>query len=151
MSKSEVPVDRYATRTPKVVSRATLVPAVLEVMRRGEFRHVPVVENGVVVGVVSERELRHLYDATGLDLMTAADVMVKNPYVVEAGTPLQEVAAAMAARRIGSAVVARGGTPTGIFTTTDALRALVDAYEAPARTRRADAAKERGDAESLDL
>jgi CBS domain-containing protein len=44
--------------------------------------------------------------------------------VVDAGEPAEAVAAAMAERHLGSALVTRAGKLVGIFTTTDACRAL---------------------------
>ena len=46
------------------------------------------------------------------------------PYTVAPDAQLREVARTMAERKIGSAVVVDGGEVTGVFTTTDALRAL---------------------------
>lgn len=118
-------VDQYATSSPQKVERRTPVPKVAELMRQGGFRHMPVVENGRVVGVISERILHMMANISGIDLVTAADVMTKNPYTVESGTSLLRVASDMASRRVGSAIVVRSGEPVGIFTATDALQALI--------------------------
>ena len=45
-------------------------------------------------------------------------------YVVEPRATVREVAAKMAERRLGCAVVAEAGRVIGIFTATDALRIL---------------------------
>jgi acetoin utilization protein AcuB len=129
MSPSEVVVDQYATANPQWVERRTPVPKVAELMRNGVYRHMPVVEHERVVGIVSDSDVRLFAGVSGLDEVTAADVMVKNPYIVETGTPLMKVASDMAQRRIGSAVVVRDGAPVAIFTATDALRALLDTLE----------------------
>ncbi|GJD49961.1 Hypoxic response protein 1 [Methylobacterium crusticola] len=49
----ETPVSRHMT--PKVVSctRGTAVDEVMELMTEGRFRHVPVVEDGRLIGLVS--------------------------------------------------------------------------------------------------
>ena len=50
--------------------------------------------------------------------------MAQDPYAVPPETPLAEVAATMAERQFGSAIVTDGRGAIGIFTTMDALRAL---------------------------
>ena len=52
------------------------------------------------------------------------DVYQPDSYVVDAGASLEHVAATMAERHVGSALVTKGGKLVGIFTTTDACRAL---------------------------
>jgi acetoin utilization protein AcuB len=52
------------------------------------------------------------------------DVYQPESYVVDAGERLEDVASTMAERHVGSALVTRGGKLVGIFTTTDACRAL---------------------------
>lgn len=127
MMPAEMTVDQYATPNPEKADRRTPVTRVAELMRQGQFRHLPIVEEGRVVGVISERILHMLANVTGVNLVTAADVMTKNPYLVESGTPLIKVASDMASRRIGSAIVVKNGEPVGIFTATDALQALIAA------------------------
>jgi len=51
-------------------------------------------------------------------------VCVEDPYIVPASTPVAVVAATMATRHIGSAVVTKKGALVGIFTATDACRVL---------------------------
>lgn len=126
MSYLEQPVDRYATPTPLTVTPHTPIPRIAELMRVNGIRHLPVVDDGRAVGIVSEREVNLLAGAAGLDALDASAAMRKPPYVVESGIPLLVVASRMAADRLGSAIIVKNGRPVGIFTTTDALRALVE-------------------------
>jgi acetoin utilization protein AcuB len=52
------------------------------------------------------------------------DAMSDEPFVVAPDALLEEVAQAMAERRHGSALVVEKAAVVGIFTSTDALRAL---------------------------
>jgi acetoin utilization protein AcuB len=97
-------------------------------LRERRIRHLPVTRNGVLVGILTDRDIKL---ALGPDLgsppereLRVADVFQPETYVVDAGQPLEEVASAMAERHIGSALVTRAGKLVGIFTTTDACRAL---------------------------
>lgn len=47
------PVSTLMTRAPKTCTRADTIDHVMNVMSRGRFRHLPVVEDGVLIGIVS--------------------------------------------------------------------------------------------------
>ena len=81
-----------------------------------------------VVGILTDRDIKL---ALGPDLgsppereLHVADVYQPETYIVDAGERLEDVAATMADRHVGSALVTRGGKLVGIFTSTDACRAL---------------------------
>jgi CBS domain-containing protein len=57
------------------------------------------------------------------------DAYVDKPCVVAASTPVAAVARAMAEHHIGSAIVTRNDKLVGIFTVTDACRALAEILE----------------------
>jgi CBS domain-containing protein len=64
------------------------------------------------------------------------DAMTDSVYSVPPETPLEEVAATMAANKYGAALVTgERGRVVGVFTTVDALHALADG--APTKKRRA--------------
>jgi acetoin utilization protein AcuB len=60
------------------------------------------------------------------------EAMTDEPFVVPPDAPLEEVAEVMAARKHGSALVVESTTVVGIFTSTDALRALASLIRAGA-------------------
>jgi acetoin utilization protein AcuB len=127
-------VDEYMTPAPHAIEpRASLSKAV-RTMRIKGVRHLPVVDGDELVGIVSERDIdltRAVAQADPADL-TVEEAMTPNPYVVSPDAPLSQVARAMARRKIGSAIVMDRGRLAGVFTTTDALRALVDTLEGAA-------------------
>jgi acetoin utilization protein AcuB len=95
-------------------------------MRAHGVRHLPVLEGGKLVGIVSSRDLYFLETLRDVDPaeVTVEEAMTQTPYVVSAETPLAEVAAAMAEHHYGSAVVTDAHGVAGIFTTVDGMRAL---------------------------
>jgi acetoin utilization protein AcuB len=127
MNPSRIPIDVFTTLSPVAIEASARLPAVARLMKEQGIRHVPVVdERRHVVGIVSQRDLNLLINLPGSDEMLAETVLVPEPYAVQTGTPLVEVAAHMVERRLGSALVlSREGVIAGIFTWTDALRALV--------------------------
>jgi acetoin utilization protein AcuB len=56
---------------------------------------------------------------------TVDEAMSPAPFVVETDTALEDVATTMVRRKLGSAIVTRDGKVVGVFTTIDALRALI--------------------------
>lgn len=126
MHRLLIPVDEYTSPSPLTVERTTTVPRVREIMQTHGVRHVPVVDGKHPVGIVSDRDLRMLDHCDGTDAITAADVMVRDPYTVESGASLEDVAYGMSKRKVGSAVVCDHGEIVGIFTSTDALNALIE-------------------------
>jgi len=119
-------VGRYMTPSPVVVERNTTMAHALRIMNEQGFRHLPVLAAGKLVGVVSERELRIVENMHGVDsgMCVVGDFLLGAPYAVGPETPLREVSLAMADHKLGSAVVVDGEKVVGVFTTTDALRAL---------------------------
>jgi signal-transduction protein with cAMP-binding, CBS, and nucleotidyltransferase domain len=55
--------------------------------------------------------------------------MVTNPYIVAFNTPLNEVVAQMAMRRIGSVIVTRRGKLAGILSAMDVCRIFAEYLE----------------------
>lgn len=97
-------------------------------LRERHIRHLPVTERGELAGILTDRDIKL---ALGPDLdsppereLHVRDVFQPDCYVVEADASLENVAATMAERHLGSALVTRGGKLVGIFTSTDVCRAL---------------------------
>ncbi len=97
------------------------------------IRHLPVQENGKIVGIVSERDLHHHVKRSSSpaekDKVRARHIMVPEPYVASFRTPLNEVVFEMAKRRIGSVIVQRQGKLAGILSAIDVCRILGEYLE----------------------
>jgi len=124
--QAQVAIQAVMTTQPITVGRNETLETAHELMRRHGCRHLPVLEHGELVGVVTQRDLYLLETIAGVDLSEdrVDDAMSVDAYAVPPEAPLAEVSAHMAANRYGCAVVIERGRVIGIFTTTDALRAL---------------------------
>jgi acetoin utilization protein AcuB len=98
-----------------------------QLMREHAIRHLPVLKDGVLVGVVSQRDLYFVETLAGADPKQIAveEAMSPDPFAVDGEASLERVAREMASRKLGCAVVMDGSDVVGLLTTTDALRALV--------------------------
>lgn len=95
-------------------------------MREYGVRHLPVLDGGVIVGIVSERDVAMVEALRGVDPKTTPieEAMASAPYCVGPKTALTEVLTHMIEHKYGSAVVTEHDRVLGIFTTIDALRLL---------------------------
>ena len=118
-------VDEFTTPCPKVVKPDTELNELERLMQEENFRHIPVQENDKLVGIISERDVFSSYRADNNTLL-AKDIMQKDPYLVDSSTKLSEVAFDMSKNKYGSALVKNSDGELGIFTSTDALNALVE-------------------------
>lgn len=121
-------VYKYMTPSPHSIGREQTLAQAHTIMRANHIRHLPVLDGGVLVGLVSERDLRFIETLRDVELavVKVEEAMAPDPYFVNVDTPVKDVAAMMIEHRYGSAIVVDKGHVVGIFTTIDALRALVD-------------------------
>jgi acetoin utilization protein AcuB len=134
-----ITVRDYMSATVHSVGCEQTLTAAHEVMREHAIRHLPVLEGGKLAGVLSLRDLHLIQTLPGTDprTITVDEAMTDDIYTVDPADELQQVAREMAIRKIGSAVVVNHRHQVvGIFTTTDALRALADALENAASQQR---------------
>ena len=117
------------TPQPITIGRKQTLETAHAMMREHGCRHLPVLEHGDLVGVLSQRDLYFLESLGGIDLGkdVVEDAMASDAYSVNPDEPLTAVCAYMAKHKLGCAVVLERDRVAGIFTATDALRVIADA------------------------
>jgi CBS domain-containing protein len=93
-------------------------------MRRHRIHHLAVVQDGALVGVLSERDLGRGSRPEPVARRVVRDVMTPSPVHATPSTTLKQAARLMQGRAIGSLIVVDDGTLLGIVTTTDLLNLL---------------------------
>ena len=89
------------------------------------IRHLPVKNDGKLVSVITDRDIKLATHATverNIGELRVRDLCVAEAYIVDLTERLDSVLLRMAQRHIGSVLVAKNGKLVGIFTTTDACR-----------------------------
>jgi len=126
------------TRDPVTVRLSASLAEAIEKLEKGRFRHLPVIdENGALVGMVTDRDVRLLYPSpvfvrpeyapSQLLMMKVRQAAVLSPLTVHPDESLGETAALMLRHQInGLPVVSHSGVLVGIITTSDLLRAFVE-------------------------
>ena len=94
---------------------ASTIGAAARLLHEGRFRHLPVVANGRLVGIVSDRDL------TAASLPTVGDIMHSHVITTSPGTPIEAAASLLAENKIGALPVVDASTDTlvGIISQTD--------------------------------
>jgi len=120
-------VSRYMTLHPHFVAPEDSMAAAHRLMRTHGFRHLPVVDCGRLVGIVTDRDLRLLAPQVGDPHdIRVVDAMTTPFAVVAPDTGLDEAVELMSERRCDAVVVIGRRGVTGIFTASDAVWALTD-------------------------
>jgi acetoin utilization protein AcuB len=130
------------TRDPVTITPQTTVAEVWDLMRELEIRHVPVVDGGVLVGMVSDRDLAHFDIGRALvaDGAEALRRQLGTPVVrimsadVVSVTPdaeMTDVIELLVEHKVGAVPVVRADTRevVGIVSYVDVLRAVQDLFE----------------------
>jgi len=119
-------VSRFMTTQPITIDRASTLAVARRLMHAHNARHLPVVADGSLVGIVSERDLQLLETSAQLDpdLVHVDRAMTPNPFIVTSDAALDEITEIMAEHKYGSVIVMGRDGVEGIFTAVDACRAL---------------------------
>jgi len=111
------------------------VLACSQILKEKGFKHLPVVQGGRLVGVVTDRDLKRVSasDATTLEMhellylldkLTVAEVMTKAPVTAVPETPVRELAGLILERGVGCLPIVEGNAVVGIITRNDLIRLL---------------------------
>ncbi len=107
------------TRNPVTIGPDDRLSVAAEKMLSGRFRRLPVIEQGNLIGILSEYDLQaHL---ASLDTVSVRAVMTANPIVVEPSTTLERAAGLISTHRIGALPVMDRGELVGIVAAHDML------------------------------
>ena len=123
------PVSVYMRAKVYAVAPNDTLDVALQQMRERRIRHLPVLEDARLVGIISDRDLRRAYgrtrgvpDRERFDRTLVKDVMSVKVHTVLRETPLARAAEMMIAGRVGALPVIEDRRVAGIITDTDIIR-----------------------------
>ena len=120
-------VQSYMTPTPHTIGAGQPVTTAREMMRTYGVRHLPVLEQGRFVGMLTEHDLDRLERQPEVEpsLTPVRDAMTDEPCCCfDTDAPLELVLRTMASRKLDAVLLLEEGLVKGIFTATDAEQAL---------------------------
>jgi len=117
-------VARWMSSSPGVATPSEKLLTIQTRMHEGGFRCAPVVDNGRLVGIITDRDVRG--NMGRLDEVEAKYAMTANPVTVEPTTPLHDAARILFERKIDALPVLEDGQLVGVMTNSDILRAFLE-------------------------
>jgi acetoin utilization protein AcuB len=128
-------VSHFMTSSPWTIDRTATLADAHELMADHKIRHLPVVDNGELCGIISERDLLFYETRSEArpDTVPVELVMTENPFIVTSDTPLDDIAEIMGTHKYGSVVVVGRDGVEGIFTATDVCAAFAQVLRAVER------------------
>jgi len=125
----EITVDEYTSPILVTIKLNESLDKALEMMQGNGIRHLPVEKDGKILGIISERDVMTHIGKDWASMVKVDDIMNTDIFSVYKGESLGEVAMQLSSRKLGSALVLDENSEVyGIFTTTDALNALVEVF-----------------------
>ena len=132
-----MPVKDWMSKDLVTIDADTSIMKASRVMKQNEIQHLPVLSQGRLVGIVSDRDLKEATPSKAttldihemyhlLDTITVKSLMPKKIFTITPGETVEKAAAVMLKHHISALpVVDPGGTLAGIITKGDIFRAFV--------------------------
>lgn len=126
------------TKNPMTVTADTKVDEVAHLMKKHNFRRLPVVDDGKLVGFLSDSDLMRVAPSPATTLsryeinsllakICVRDIMKKDVVSVNVGATIEEATLIMYKNKIGGMpVVSNMGAVVGVITETDIFKTFVD-------------------------
>lgn len=116
------------TTQPWTIERSASLREAHRVMRDFNIRHLPVLDRGRLVGLLSDRDLCLLEAVASVDQNATHvdEAMAEPPFVVTGDAAVDDVVEIMSEHKYGSVIVMGDNGVEGIFTAVDACRVLAD-------------------------
>ncbi len=132
-------VRTWMSKDPITVSPSASMKEATDVMREHEIRHLPVVDNGRLVGMVTLSDLRRSAPSPAttfsigeinylVDQIRVADIMTADPISVTPDTTVEDAALIGSKHRFGSLPVVEDGRLVGIITSADLFDILMRVF-----------------------
>lgn len=116
------------TTTPITINGELPLQQAIDTMNSNGIRHLPVLKNGKIIGILSDRDVKMVLGFKDIDpqKVTVEEACTFDPLSVSPEAPLDEVVTLMAEKKIGSVLIVDNHKLVGIFTWIDALQALAE-------------------------
>ena len=130
-------VGERMSRPVIAVSPESSINDVLAMFKKEHIRRAPVIKDGRLVGIVSERDLLNASPSSVTTLsiwelnyliskVKVKNVMTKKVITVNKDTPIEEAARIMADKKIGGLPVVDGDKVVGVITETDLFKVFLE-------------------------
>ena len=128
------------TVAPYTIGPNESLQAAIDIIRNHEIRELPVVEDGMLIGIITDRDLRQMAPSYPFcrdekeirhytENLKVFSAMSANPLTVSPDAPLVKAAKLLNTYRVTSLPVIDGERLAGIISVTDVLKAFIELCE----------------------
>lgn len=129
----------HMTPNPITVTKETTVLEALEIMKKNKIRRLPVLQEGRLVGLITERDILRVSPSPASTLsvfevnylvakMKVKDAMIKRPVTVPPDMTIEEAALLMREHKIDNLLVMEDEKLVGIITQTDLFDSMIKLF-----------------------
>ncbi len=119
-------VKNWIKREPVTIQRTAKLQDALELMKKHSIRHLPVVDDGQLVGFITESDIRQFFFPSMVEDIPVHQVMVINPITINANASIEMAARLIHDYKIGGLPVLDKKKLVGVITASDLLSAFID-------------------------
>ncbi len=127
--EEDTPISDHMTPAPRSIAPDASGDEAQELLRELGVRHLPVVEDGALVGILSDRDVRRATGRGRLELSLVRELMSPDPRTAPPDRSLSSVAAVLRDERISALPIVEGDELKGIATTLDVAVACARALQ----------------------
>jgi CBS domain-containing protein len=135
--EADVTVRDFMAKSPQVLGRNDRLDLAEDIMTMGRIRHLPILDDGELVGIISQRDMFRSAAAAALGFVEDTqraliqtirikDIMTENVVTISPEASVKDAARIMIDKKIGCLPVLERKKLIGIITETDILRYVVE-------------------------
>ncbi len=111
---------------PVTTERTTLIQEAAELMKEHSIRHLPVVDDGQLVGFITQTDLRQYFFPSMVEDILVHDVMVVNPITIDVSSSIDQAARLIHDYKIGGLPVMDKKKLVGVITSSDIVSGFIE-------------------------
>ncbi len=130
-------VKEIMSKNPVTIGPRAKLRSLHNLMRANKVRHIPVVKNGKLIGIVTERDIRYamvpkkipgkkIPRGWNLDHLKVMDIMTKDSFTISQDAHVEDAAKIIFGNRIGALPVMKANKMVGIISLMDLLGVFIE-------------------------
>lgn len=118
-------LDELGAPAPNLIDAGASVAEAIDRMQSASVDCLLVTENGVLVGIFTDRDAILKIAGRPIEQLTIGDVMTHDPVILRSGDPVAVAIHKMAVGGFRHVPIVKGGVPVGVVSARDVFRHLV--------------------------
>jgi acetoin utilization protein AcuB len=119
-------IKNWMKSGPVTIERTMLIQQAAELMKKHSIRHLPVVDGDLLVGFITQTDLRQYFFPSMVEDIPVHDIMVVNPYTIDVNSSIDQAARMIHAYKIGGLPVVDGKKLVGVITASDIVSGFIE-------------------------